>query len=459
MDKFDEKLPNLMNYYKHAISAKDYDVNLHYNNRGKSFNMTSNVFVQNKAEGAIIINQKCFLKQIEKNYMKSAAYYKDYLIKGYRLYTLGNYVKLVSFLRKRCNLEKVEFERFDEMSRNHDCFVQMGQDEKCFQLVDSPRPIISMSKKTGLNEGDEDKGKDNFETDNENAFYSEIQANQKILANMFALGDTKNLLLLGHDNNILVKDYTKVLNNIVDITSLGKWKASSEREENPISNILDNNIHSYWQSDGFLPHFIDVEFDRITKLNNIMMFFSNKMDQSYFPSFIKIYGGTHDFDMVLLRSLVIKNAEGWINLFFYSDCLENKIHMNQEAKSYNSLNTGYIYNPPIDVKILKFTIFTNQQKGKDSHLRFIRLIRDNNTNNELLEKNVSYNNLSNTFETNIHYNRNKQKEPISEKRKLNSYSLELSENNDSSSNNIGASFMDLNLFNNDVKLMKDFGFL
>lgn len=457
MDKFDEKLPNLTNYYKHAITTKDYDVNLYYNNKGQSFNMTSNAFLKNKAEGAIIVNQKCFFKQIEKHYMKSDAYYKDYLIKGYRLYTLGNYEKLVSFLRNRRNLEKLEFESFDEMDRNHACFAQMHQDVKCFQLVDSPQPVINLLKKTGFSQEDEDKY--SYEADNDIAFNSEVQANQKILANMFALGDTKNLLLLGHDNSVLVKDYSKALRNIVDITSLGKWKASSEREENPISNILDNNIQTYWQSDGFLPHSIDVEFDRITKLNNILLFFSNKMDQSYSPYFIKIYGGTHDFDMVLLRSLVIKNVEGWINLFFYSDCLENKIHVNEDSRSYNSLNTGYIYNPPIDVKILKFTIFTNQQKGKDSHLRFIRLIQDNNINNELLEKNESYNSLSNTFETNINKNSTKRKEPFSQKRKLSTNSSQSIENNESNKNSMRASFMDLNLFNNDIKLMEDFGFL
>ncbi|OBA27122.1 galactose-binding like protein, partial [Hanseniaspora valbyensis NRRL Y-1626] len=164
----------------------------------------------------------------------------------------------------------------------------------------------------------------------------------------------KFLLLLGHDNNLSTVNCSKVLENIIDLTSLGTWVASSEKEENSIKNVLNNDINTYWQSDGFLPHSIEVKFDKLTKLNNILMFFSNKMDQSYSPNFIKIYGGTHELDMTLLKSLKIKNVEGWINLFFYSD--------------------SYIYNPPIDIKILKINIFSNQQKGKDSHLRFVRLI-------------------------------------------------------------------------------------
>ena len=458
MNDINDYLPNINNYYKHIISNKEFDTNLYYNNERQNINLVNNIFSKKKNSGSINIDQRQFFKHIDSQYLKNDSAYKSYLIKGYRLYTLHNYQILASFLQKTTYSRDLKFgKKIDKVDEFCDMFQLLNQVINCFEKLNSHN-IIPQYSKNGEEYKDHIHG---FKETDEYKFHNDPEPNKELLTNMFLLGEMKFLLLLGHDNNLSTVNCSKVLENIIDLTSLGTWVASSEKEENSIKNVLNNDINTYWQSDGFLPHSIEVKFDKLTKLNNILMFFSNKMDQSYSPSFIKIYGGTHELDMVLLKSLKIKNIEGWINLFFYSDSLDNKIHVTDDLKNYNSLKTGYIYNPPIDIKILKINIFSNQQKGKDSHLRFVRLIKDNNTNNELFEKNNTYNGLTDFVNLKKKISLQNEENKLSiNKRKLSDDSLML---NDRIKNNTkkesGNSFKYLNKNNNDISLLNDFNFI
>ncbi|XBW35604.1 hypothetical protein QEN19_001178 [Hanseniaspora menglaensis] len=399
MDELNDCLPDLFNYYKHVSETKDYDLSLHLNN-----DFRSNHSLKPQGKGTVIINQNKFFKNLENHFASNNLLYKEYLMKGYRIYTLRHYEQLLFLLRETLYAKDLVYPYYLEGNNNHLKIRKLISDLGCFRTSADSKTPSDFNLKTYV-----------YKTSEDYHFNADHVANEAFLENMFHLGETKHILLLGHDNHFGINDCTAVMENFVDITLSGKWAASTEKEENPINNILDSSIYTFWQSDGFLPHSIQVKFEKITQLNNILMFFSNKIDQSYSPYFIKIYGGTHEYDMVLLKSILIKNVEGWVNLFFYSDFTENKIFDSGSSNGYNSVEGGYVYNPPVDVKILKFNIFANQQKGKDSHLRLIRLIQDNNTNYSLEKRNNHYNGLTESLNIKM----KEAKDHVSNKRKIN----------------------------------------
>lgn len=52
-------------------------------------------------------------------------------------------------------------------------------------------------------------------------------------------------------------------------------------------------MESYWQSDGQLPHLVNIQFPRKTLISQICIYSDYKLDESYTPSRIAIRVGSH----------------------------------------------------------------------------------------------------------------------------------------------------------------------
>ena len=58
--------------------------------------------------------------------------------------------------------------------------------------------------------------------------------------------------------SMILKQYTQ--GKLPDIGHDAIWSVSSCKREFPISNLRDNNVDTYWQSDGNQPHTITCQF-------------------------------------------------------------------------------------------------------------------------------------------------------------------------------------------------------
>lgn len=56
-------------------------------------------------------------------------------------------------------------------------------------------------------------------------------------------------------------------------------------------------MDTYWQSDGQLPHLVNIQFQRKTAINQIYIYTDYKLDESYTPNRISIRSGTHFNDL------------------------------------------------------------------------------------------------------------------------------------------------------------------
>ncbi|KAG2720088.1 hypothetical protein I3760_02G019500 [Carya illinoinensis] len=75
-----------------------------------------------------------------------------------------------------------------------------------------------------------------------------------------------------------------------DLREMGKkaaWSVSSCKPGNGVSSLRDDNLETYWQSDGAQPHLVNIQFQK--KL--VVLYLDFKLDESYTPSKISIRAG------------------------------------------------------------------------------------------------------------------------------------------------------------------------
>lgn len=50
-----------------------------------------------------------------------------------------------------------------------------------------------------------------------------------------------------------------------------------------VDKLLDDNLETYWQSDGAQPHLVNIQFKQKTKVKDLCIFSDFKVDESYTP--------------------------------------------------------------------------------------------------------------------------------------------------------------------------------
>lgn len=186
------------------------------------------------------------------------------------------------------------------------------------------------------------------------------QSNSDVNTYLTGSGDPATLNVEGRESGIegaLVKRFTQGIRllerrGLVNVTNLANWRASSDKIGNPISQALNDNAESFWQSDGSQPHQIDIYFRRRVDLILLAMFFSLQWDESYTPRVVQIYAGYGPADARFYKTVEVRYMNGWAALRF------------QDNRPHDGL---------LKCKFLRLVFPLNHENGKDTHLRGIRL--------------------------------------------------------------------------------------
>lgn len=152
------------------------------------------------------------------------------------------------------------------------------------------------------------------------------------------------------NSQLLLKNYTQ--GNLPDIGNDAIWSVSSCKREFPISNLRDNNIDTYWQSDGNQPHTITCQFRSRQQVVGILLYADSKSDESYTPSHITIKAGNDFNDLVnVVTDFKTNEPKGWIPI-----SIKNS------------------FGNPLRTWMLQIVVTQNIQSGRDSHLRMIAVL-------------------------------------------------------------------------------------
>jgi anaphase-promoting complex subunit 10 len=117
-----------------------------------------------------------------------------------------------------------------------------------------------------------------------------------------------------------------------------------------VEQLRDNSTETYWQSDGQLPHLVNILFPRKTTISQIYIYSDYKLDESYTPSRISIRSGTHFNDLNEIEILDLCEPSGWIVV-----PIKN------------------IREKPIRTFMIQIAVISNHQNGRDTHMRQIKI--------------------------------------------------------------------------------------
>lgn len=163
-----------------------------------------------------------------------------------------------------------------------------------------------------------------------------------------------------------------------EIGNLAVWSLSSAKPGFGVQQLRDDNIETYWQSDGPQPHMINIQFPRKMEVEEIEFYTDFKLDESYTPHHISIKSGTNYHDLKEIKFLELEEANGWISFNFKE----------KDENSEKYLNTNFI----------QVGIVQNHQNGRDTHLRQLKIYGPKKSTVSLF--NNSFSNLEYTqFET------------------------------------------------------------
>lgn len=128
------------------------------------------------------------------------------------------------------------------------------------------------------------------------------------------------------------------------------WSLSSCKPGFGVDQLRDNVTETYWQSDGQLPHLVNVQFRKKTTIKDICIYTDYKLDESYTPSRISIRGGTNFNDLQEVEVMDLNEPSGWVVI---------------PIKDINDR--------PIRTFMIQIAVISNHQNGRDTHIRQIKV--------------------------------------------------------------------------------------
>ncbi|KAF4383320.1 hypothetical protein CsatB_024602 [Cannabis sativa] len=140
-----------------------------------------------------------------------------------------------------------------------------------------------------------------------------------------------------------------------DLREMGKeaaWSVSSCKTGNGVSSLRDDNLDTYWQSDGAQPHFVNIQFQKKVKLQLVVIYVDFKLDESYTPGKICIRAGDGFHNLKEIKTVELDKPTGWV---------------------YISLSGNEARETFVNTFMLQISVLSNHLNGRDTHLRQIKI--------------------------------------------------------------------------------------
>lgn len=170
------------------------------------------------------------------------------------------------------------------------------------------------------------------------------------------------------------KDLDRYMKNKKEIGDQAVWSLNSAKQGNGVWQLRDNNYETFWQSDGPIPHKINIQFLQKTRVTDIALYLDSKTDESYTPQILSIRAGLYMQDLKEIVEVELNDPIGWIVIPLKIKC---------EGKQMD-----YFYSMNFQIKIKQMF-----HQGKDTHVRLVKIFTDKEENDKsnpfaLLSENV-----------------------------------------------------------------------
>ncbi|KAH9778099.1 Anaphase-promoting complex subunit 10 [Citrus sinensis] len=152
--------------------------------------------------------------------------------------------------------------------------------------------------------------------------------------------------ITGGNHQLLIDD---------DLREMGKkaaWSVSSCKPGNGVSALRDDNLDTYWQSDGAQPHLVNIQFQKKVKLQLVVLYVDFKLDESYTPSKISVRAGDGFHNLKEIKTVELVKPTGWV---------------------YISLSGNDPRDTFVNTFMLQIVVLSNHLNGRDTHVRQIKI--------------------------------------------------------------------------------------
>jgi len=184
---------------------------------------------------------------------------------------------------------------------------------------------------------------------------------------------------------------TASFKSVREIGDEAVWSLSSAKPGNGVEQLRDDNMDTYWQSDGLQPHLINLYFSRKISVAEVGLYLDFKLDESYTPRHIILRSGTTSHDLQLLHEWEIEEPSGWI--YFpvgYHHPYKQQRRKRQRRKRRrgaggggniddedededNNNNKNNNTSQCIKTHFLQVEIASMHQNGRDTHVRQVKV--------------------------------------------------------------------------------------
>ena len=104
------------------------------------------------------------------------------------------------------------------------------------------------------------------------------------------------------------------ISNRREIGGEAVWSLSSAKPGNGVQQIRDDNVDTYWQSDGQQPHLINIIFNKKVSLLEVAFYLDYNLDESYTPKRMSVRAGNTAHDLEEVRAIDLNEPMGWVNI-------------------------------------------------------------------------------------------------------------------------------------------------
>lgn len=145
-----------------------------------------------------------------------------------------------------------------------------------------------------------------------------------------------------------------------EIGSEATFTISSAKPGNGVEQLRDNNLDTYWQSDGAFPHSVNIQFLKRVSVSKLCLYLDYSTDESYTPKKISVSCGTCLHDLIDISTVELTEPTGWVT-----------ISLNEmEAIGAGSFEEDQF----IRTHFLQVKVLSMHQNGRDTHIRQVKIL-------------------------------------------------------------------------------------
>ena len=148
-----------------------------------------------------------------------------------------------------------------------------------------------------------------------------------------------------------------------DLSEIGKlavWSVTSAKPGNGVELLRDNNLDTYWQSDGAQPHLVNIQFQkRCASARWPSTPITNSTSRT--PSKISIRAGNSFHDLREIKVVDLEEPVGWMHFRLRAP--------NDAAADADDDDEGEC----LRAYSLQLAVLSNHQNGRDTHVRQVKI--------------------------------------------------------------------------------------